>query len=388
MIPILVYLSGLAALALVPLLATRILLTGMPVPRVLKPDGRMPPLIAARSAEIGRRIGALSLDAVGPLRELAVALGPADIAAAVNAAFASQREAILHRVAAAHLGVMWRSLPGAAKVQFEDHLARTVPRAVDRAMDEIVASIDDLIDIPAMQERYFGARPAELARMVTRVATPGFQALMLLLPGLALLPLLLPAFAPGVLPMLAGTVMGYGVGRLAVDWLFTPPPTRWRHRLPARGFTPLLPERRMITTLYVDTVAHESFRLDVVIDELVGGRGALATRAIVERRVAAIFARLPGGGLLNLVIPRRAMQGMIEAATTELLTLLQVTAREPELVARCAERLGLRVRDKLDALDEMAFLGMQRNVLRSELPLMHGTVAGVFLVVGLAAALL
>ncbi|MFZ2870757.1 hypothetical protein, partial [Zavarzinia sp.] len=345
------------------------------------------PLIAARSAEIGRRVGALSLDAVGPLRELALALGPGDIATNVNAAFAAEREAILHRVATAHLGMMWRGLPGAAKVQFEDHLARTVPRAVDQAMAEIVASIDDLIDIPAMQERYFGARPRELARMVALVATPGFRSLMAVLPGLGLLPLLLPVFIPGAPSMLAGALLGYGASRLAIDWLFTPPPARWRHRLPARCFTPLLPARPMITTLYVDTVADESFRLDVVIDELVAGRGAIGTRAIVERRVAAVFARLPGGGLLNLVIPRRAMQGMIEAATTELLSLLQVTAREPELVARCAERLRLRVRDKLDALDEMAFLGMQRNVLRSELPLMHATVAGVFLAVGLAAAL-
>lgn len=381
------YLLGLGTMAVVPLAGARLLLTGLRLPRRLRADGLLPPLIAARSAEIGRQIGALSLEAVGPLKELAVALGPEDIAAAVNEAFAAEREAILHRVASKHLGMMWRGLPGAAKVQFEDHLARSVPRAVDRALVEIVEAIDDLIDVPAMQERYFGARPLELARMIAVVAMPCFRALAVLLPALALLPLLLPVFAPGLLPMLVGALLGYGASRLAVDWLFLPPPQRWRGWLPRRGFTPLLPERAMITRLYADTVADDSFRLDVVIDELVGGRGAIATRAIVERRVAAIFARLPGRLLLNLVVSPRAMQGMIESATGELLNLLSVTAREPALVARCAERLRLRVCERLDALDELAFLTMQRNVLRSELPLLHGIVAGVFLAIGLAAAL-
>ncbi|PWR25478.1 hypothetical protein [Zavarzinia aquatilis] len=388
MILLALYLLGLCAMAVVPLAGSRALLTGIRLPRRLRADGLLPPLIAARSAEIGRRIGALSLEAVGPLKELAVALGPEDIAAAVNEAFAAEREAILHRVAGKHLGVMWRGLPGAAKVQFEDHLARNVPRAIDKALVEIVAAIDDLIDVPAMQERYFGARPLELSRMIAVVATPCFRALAVVLPALALLPLLLPAFAPGLLPMLAGAIMGYGASRLAVDWLFLPPPAGWRFRLPRRCLTPLLPERAMITTLYADTVADESFRLDIVIDELVAGRGAIATRAIVERRVAAIFARLPGRLLLNLVVSPRAMQGMIESATSELLNLLTVAAREPALVGRCAGRLRHRVRERLDAMDELAFLTMQRNVLRSELPLLHGIVAGVFLVIGLVAALL
>ena len=379
------YLLGVAVVAAAPLVAARFLLTGVRVPRGLRADGRIPSLIAARSGQIGGRIGALTLEAVGPLPDVAVALGPRDIAEAVNRLFTAEREAILDRVARAHLGVIWRSLPGAAKVQFEDHLARSVPRAIDRAMDEIIAAIDDLIDVPAMQTRFFGARPQELSRMIETVAMPAFRALAFLLPALALVPMILPIAAPGLQGVLGGVLCGLGVSLLGVTWLFTPPPARWRG-LSSRLFTPLLPERRMITAFYADTVADEAFRLDVVIDELVKGRTALATRAIVERRVSAIFARLPGRLLLNLVIPPRAMQGMIQSATAELLDLLPRAAREPELVARCADRLRRRVVDCFDAMDELEFLVMQRNVLRTELPLLHVFVGSIFLAVGILAS--
>lgn len=379
---------GLGLLALVPFVAARALLTGLALPGWAGPGGRIAPLVASRSGEIGRRIGRLSLETFGPLRDLAVALGPDDIAEAVNRAFEQERVALLHRVASGQLGMLWRGLPGAAKVQFEDHLARSVPRAVDRAMAEIVEAIEDLIDIPDMQERYFGRRPDELSRMIASVALPGFRALTVVLPVLGALPLALPVFLPGLLPMVAGGVLGFGVGRLALDWMFLPPPARWSGRLPRRLVTPLLPERGVITALYADNVADACFRLDMVIDELVTGRGALATRAIVERRVAAIFARLPGRLLLSLVIPARAMQGMVDAATDELLALLRRAAREPALVARCADRLRGRVTARLDALDDMAFLAMQRQVMRKELPLLQGVVAAAFLVGGLAAALI
>ncbi|PWR23996.1 hypothetical protein DKG75_05495 [Zavarzinia compransoris] len=377
---------GVAVVAAAPLVAAHVLLTGVRVPRRLRADGRLPSLIAARAGQIGGRIGSLTLDVVGPLNEVALALGPKDIAEAVNRMFAAEREQILDRVARAHLGVIWRSLPGAAKVQFEDHLAKTVPRAIDRAMDEIIAAIDDLIDVPAMQTRFFGARPAELSRMIETVAMPAFRALAVLLPVLAAVPMLLPVCVPGLQGVLGGVLLGLGVSLLGVAWLFTPPPARWRP-LPARLFTPLLPERRMITAFYADTVADEAFRLDVVIDELVRGRAALGTRAIVERRVSAIFARLPGRLLLSLVIPPRAMQGMIQSATAELLDLLPRAAREPELTARCADRLRRRVVDCFEAMDELEFLVMQRNVLRTELPLLHVFVGGIFLAVGLLAAL-
>jgi len=382
------FLATLAALAVVPLVAARLLSEGLPVPRSLYADGRLPAVIERRAGEIGGRIGGLTLEAVGPLKEIALALGPDAIAEAVVRRFEADHTAILSRVAGRHLGMVWRGLPGAVKVQFEDHLLRTVPRAIHHALGEVVEAIDDLIDVPAMQTRFFGARPAMLAAMIGSVATPAFRALVVLMPLLAAGPAALAIFMPGIAGLVGGTALGYLASVASVGWLFTPPPQAWRHRVPGALFSPLLPERRRITGYYADTVADEAFRLPVVIDELVAGRGARATRAIVERRVNGIFARMPGRLLLSMVISPSAMNGMVQSATDELLALLTAVARDPALGDGCAERLRGRVIDRFEQLDDLAFLGLQHNVLRLEMPLLHAVVVALFVAVGLAAALL
>ncbi|MCF4165098.1 hypothetical protein L2U69_05545 [Zavarzinia compransoris] len=385
MIAIVLILLATAAMAAVPVVSARFLLTGLSVPRAIRASGHVAPLVATRSGEIGGRIGVLTLDVVGPLPDIAQALGPEDIAETVNRLFERERVALLDRVAQKQLGVLWRGLPGAAKVQFEDYLARSVPKAVDRAVVEIIDAIGDLLDVPAMQTRYFGARPTDLARMIGTVTVPAFRSLRILMPVLALPAVLVVVCAPGIGGLVAGAVLAFAASAAALRWLFLAPPPSLA-RLPERCVTPLLFERRQITDFYADTVADEAFRLDVVIDELIHGRPGIAVRAIIERRVGAIFSRLPGRPLLDLVIPQRAMRGMVEAATDELVALLSEASRDPELSVRCAGRLRTWVTDRFEALEPGAFLEVQRRVLRRELPLMHSLVIGLVLAVGLVAA--
>lgn len=384
-IAIVLILLATAVMVAVPVISARFLMTGLPVPRFVRASGHLPPLVAARSGEMGGRIGTLTLEVVGPLPDIALALGPDDIAKTVNQLFERERVALLDRVAQKQLGVLWRGLPGAAKVQFEEYLARSVPKAVDRAVVEIIDAIGDLLDVPAMQTRYFGARPTELARMIGTVALPAFRVLRGLMPLLALPAVLVVVCAPGIGGLLVGALFAFAASAAAIRWLFLAPPPGFA-RLPDFCFTPLLFERRQITDFYADTVADEAFRLDVVIDELIHGRPGIAIRAIVERRVGAVFSRLPGRPLLDLVIPQRAMRGMVEAATDELIVLLAEAARDPELSARCAGRLRTWVTERFEALEAGAFLDVQRRVMRRELPLMHFLVVGLVLAFGLVAS--
>lgn len=381
-----IFLLGLAVAAVIPLIAFRVLFTGLPRPRFL--GGPIASIIASHGGVIGERIGRLSLEVTGPVHDIALVLGPADIARQVTRAFNRDSEAIVDRIARGQLGLLWVSMPGAVKVQFEAYFARTVPVVIERAIDEIVGSIEELVDVPGMLSRYFARRRDHLAHMVERVAAPAFRILRVAIPAALAVPLLLLELAsPSALAPVAGGAVGFLVSFGALAWMFNPPPARLRSNRPPWAVTPLLAERANITELYADTVANDVFRIEAVIDELVHGAGGRTTRAIIERRVAGIFARLPAGPLISLVIPPRAMQGMQAAATDELLALLPRAMAEPAFANRCAERLHAHVTARFDALDEGRFLAVQRGILAGEMPLLHLLTAVAFLLVGLVATL-
>ncbi|RJF87718.1 hypothetical protein D3874_12365 [Oleomonas cavernae] len=371
--------------AIIPVIAQVVLFGGLPLPRPL--GGAMPSLVSAHGGAIGERIGRLSLEVTGPVHDIALVLGPADIARQVTEAFHRDREAIVDRIARGQLGLLWATLPGAVKAQIEGYFARAVPMVIDRAIAEIIEAIEDLVDVPGMLSRYFARRHDHLANMVETVAAPAFRVLRYAFPAVLALPLvILELAAPASLAPVVGAATGFIASLGAMTWMFEPPPARWRERMPSWMITPLLPERPMITGLYADTVANDVFKIEAVIDELIAGSGARATRAIIERRVAAIFARMPGRPMLSLIIPPSAMEGMQAAATAELLALLPRAMAEPVFAQRCAARLYAHVTARFDALDEARFLGVQRGILRGELPLLHALTAGAFLLVGLVAA--
>ncbi|MEM6456256.1 MAG: hypothetical protein AAF772_14260 [Acidobacteriota bacterium] len=256
-------------------------------------------IIPRKAAKMAEIFVDSTMDQLGTLGELFEQMEPARIAAHINAVVGPRLAEYTDEVMRSENAVLWENLPPTVRRQVYREVEAQMPRLVDNLMGEIGERVEELIDFKHMIRSQLVADKALLNKLFLECGHAEFR--FLIRSGLyfgfafGLIQLAVWWFYKGVwvLPVF-GLLVGFATNWIAINLIFRPlHPTRIGPFVLQGLF---LKRQAEVAVVWCDIVTKEMITIRQIIDQMINGPHAAATRKLIQKHIRPVVDEVVGLG--------------------------------------------------------------------------------------------
>ncbi len=349
--------------------------------------GPMPPLlgwqgIIPRKAEkMAGIVVDKTLSKLGSVGDFLTQMNPELIAAYVANAIERRIEEIVDEVMEEHNKVLWQNLPRMVRSRVYNHVREKLPDVMLEMMMEIMAEVDNLVDLRAMVVRQMAADRGLMVRMFQEVGSKEFKFIVNISfwigLGFGFVQMGLFYFVPAhwLLPLYAAA-LGLITNWVALAMVFRPLNPVKLGPLKIQGV--FLKRQDEVAEKFAELSANEILTIGRITREIITGKHAARTRAIVKRHLMPILESPVARATMQVALGAEAYAAM-RATVAEKSADLALDPMEDERFNKDrAKVLQGKLAERIRALSSAEFQDMLRPAFQEDewILLVLGAVTG------------
>ena len=322
-----------------------------------------------------------TLAKLGSVGEFLNEMNPELIAAYVANAIERRIEEIVDEVMEEQNRVLWQNLPRLVRNRVYGHVREKLPDVMLELMMEIMADVDNLVDLRQMVVRQMAGDRALMVRMFREVGHKEFKFIIdvsfWIGLGFGFIQMGLFYFIPAhwLLPVYAAT-LGLITNWLALAMVFRP-----LHPVkvgPFRFQGVFLKRQNEVADKFAELSAHELLTIGQITREIITGKYSSRTKSIVKRRLMPILESPVARSTMQITLGTEAYAAM-RTKVAEMSADFALDPMEDEKFNKDRARvLQVRLAEKIRALPTEEFQDMLRPAFQEDewILLVLGAVTG------------
>ncbi|MCF4165118.1 hypothetical protein L2U69_05645 [Zavarzinia compransoris] len=322
-----------------------------------------------------------TLTKLGTVGDFLNEMNPELIAAYVANAIERRIEEIVDEVMEERNRVFWQNLPRGVRRRVYDHIRSRLPDVMLEMMMEIMADVDNLVDIREMVVRQMAGDRALMVRMFQEVGHKEFKFIVDISfwigLGFGFLQMILFYFVPAhwLLPAYAAT-LGLLTNWIALAMVFRP-----LHPVkvgPFRIQGVFLKRQDEVAEKFAELSANELLTIGRITREIITGKYSSRTRSIVKRRLMPILESPVTRATMQITLGTEGFAAMRDTVADKSADFALDPMEDERFNKDRAKVLQARLAEKIRALPTEEFQDMLRPAFQEDewILLVLGAVTG------------